>query len=357
MNEIKSLTSLRGIFAMWVLAYHLIKLAPFPLPDLAGLLAKGYLGVDFFFLLSGFILASVYAGRFVGDIRLDQSLAFLISRFGRLFPLHLVIISACVFSAWFFDRAYSPIQVVQESLLIQRWPFVHALFHGINGPSWSISTEWLANILFPVFVALMIAGSRLVAGATGAVSVLVIVLLSWRHDWSLDRSTVDNSGPLLRCFAEFALGMLIYRCRQIGLSTDLAAFAWIAALVTAICLHLPDPVVVLVMMPVILAAAANRQRAQRVLTVGWLHQSGELSYSIYLVHLPIITALNWGIARLYISGSTAAVIYVIAAICLTFGVSIFTFRWVEGPARDYSKHLARQIIASSARRQKLLHES
>ena len=107
----------------------------------------------------------------------------------------------------------------------------------------------------------------------------------------------------------------------------------------------------------ILAVAANKKLAQRILSVRWLHWTGDLSYSIYLVHLPIITALNWGIARLYISGSTAAVIYMIAAIGLTFGISVFTFRWVEGPARDYSKHLARQIIASSARRQKLLHES
>jgi peptidoglycan/LPS O-acetylase OafA/YrhL len=57
MKEIRALTSLRGIFALWVLAYHFVMLAPVPIHDPSGLAAKGYLGVDFFFLLSGFILA------------------------------------------------------------------------------------------------------------------------------------------------------------------------------------------------------------------------------------------------------------------------------------------------------------
>ncbi len=111
-------------------------------------------GVDFFFLLSGFILATVYGARFSGPLNLREWVRFLVRRAGRLFPLNIAVIAVCVPIAYIAGRVYSPLQIAQELTLIQRWPVVTSNFQAINGPAWSISTEWLANIAFPGFVAI-----------------------------------------------------------------------------------------------------------------------------------------------------------------------------------------------------------
>lgn len=343
MQEIKPLTSMRGIFALWVFGYHLVRLAPTSLPDPFGAFGRGYLGVDFFFLLSGFILAAVYGQRFAQDAKSSDYLAFLICRFGRMFPLHIAVLVPCVLVAWLVGHPYSPVQVAEETALIQRWPFVHGIFQSINGPSWSISTEWLANILFPVFAAVFVAAPTWISVLAAAVSVLVVGALASHHGGSLDLSLANTWAPVLRCFAEFGLGMSIYRWRRLVPSSDVSGAALLALLGLVIMLRLPDLVVVAVMVPIIATLASNQAGLQKGLSGTWFHTLGELSYSIYLVHLPILTAIASLVSRTDLSPFAKLGIFVGSGLGLTFAISVMTHRWIEVPARDYSKAHARRF--------------
>ena len=88
MTEIKPLTSLRGLFALWVLAFHLGIWSPLPGWNHLPVVSRGYLAVDFFFVLSGFILARAHGSNFQARLSLADYRDFVVKRAGRLFPLH-----------------------------------------------------------------------------------------------------------------------------------------------------------------------------------------------------------------------------------------------------------------------------
>src|SRR6202040_3138801 len=101
------------------------------------------------------------------------------------------------------------------------------------------STEWLANILFPAFVASLLAGPRWVAITVGVFSAFAISTLAWQNGGSLDLSLANTWAPIIRCFAEFAIGMLIHRWRDVGLASDVAGSTLLALLILAIFVKFP----------------------------------------------------------------------------------------------------------------------
>ncbi len=87
-QNLKPLTAMRFFAAMWVVAYHFTPSLGLGMPALVG---KGYLGVELFFVLSGFILSHVYMEAF-GDRRFRYP-DFLWARLARIFPVHLVTLA------------------------------------------------------------------------------------------------------------------------------------------------------------------------------------------------------------------------------------------------------------------------
>ena len=339
MKEIKPLTSLRGIFAMWVMSYHLVLVM-----SLGGgpnwIFAKGYLGVDFFFLLSGFILARQY-GEKVGAIGSGKWLRFIFSRAGRLFPLHLLVIAVCVAVAFGSRVPYSPLQVVGESFLVHRWPGVSSSFNAINGPDWSISTEWLSNILFPIFVGLTLRSSFL-AIATGVVCLATISVLYSLNDGSLDLTKANSVLPTVRCFAEFGLGMLLYRQRSIGSFRFLPILAS-GLLMAALISKAPDALTLLPMAGLLLAVGDNSGVLRWALSGRPIYWVGKVSFSIYLVHLPILRVVNQAVIGSGISGLFAQFVTAAATFGATLLVSAMTYNFVEIPGRDKAKVFARAL--------------
>ena len=91
--ELRALTSMRGIAAWFVVLYH-IRLSVAGLPDaVVAVLAKGYLAVDFFFLLSGFVIWLAWHDR-LRTGGLSRVPAFLLKRIARIWPLHLFLLGA-----------------------------------------------------------------------------------------------------------------------------------------------------------------------------------------------------------------------------------------------------------------------
>src|ERR1700739_3127098 len=95
MDEIEGLTPLRGLAALWVVLFHadvilfFRQFGPLLDRDATGLISRGYLWVDFFFLLSGFIIAHVYGARLAEPFSAETVWRYLAARFARIYPLHL----------------------------------------------------------------------------------------------------------------------------------------------------------------------------------------------------------------------------------------------------------------------------
>jgi len=344
MKEIKALTSLRGIFAIWVVFFHLrawsaLRDSPLVIID------KGYLGVDFFFMLSGFILAGAHGLEVSGANWFAGYLSFLIKRFGRLFPLHIVVLTVVCFLLY-IDRIpqYWWTNIVTEAALAHRWGFIYSPRAALNGPDWSISTEWAANLLLPVFIAGSGTSDHSILRplVMAVVSISILFFLIFLHG-TMDISEANSYLPIMRCFAEFSLGVLLFRHSHFlrALSSDLVISFLVFAIVVGLVLRY-DLLVICMMIPLLPALAQNDGSIHRALSARPLHWLGEISYSIYLVQIPFITGLD----RLF-TNKFAPILHwslVPAIIIMAGSVAHYT---VEIPSKKIIKKLLRLLSKNS----------
>ena len=346
MKEIRSLTALRGIFAMWVLGYHLRSLHPVPIPDPFGLMLRGYLGADFFFLLSGFVLAGAYGDKV---LTLTGYLRFAVKRVRRLVPLHLVVLAIvapvmATFGSWPGTR-----QLVIEAALIHRLPGVMTSNNAFNGPDWSISTELLVNLLLmPLIVATMLRGTNWITKAAMSVLYAVLVWICLSTDGTLDHSSANSWLPILRCFCEFSIGTALYRWREWG--ARISEVGALTLTIVAAIGRLSDALMVPLFAVTILSISAEAGFASRLLRWRPLHWLGEISFSVYLVHLPVLYAVRQGVIWAHASVGIGLLLYVVGTIAGTVSLSAIAYPVIEERFRRPFQRRARgyQKMVSSA---------
>ena len=293
--NIRSLTSLRFFAALWVVLFHYW-------PNLTGteampgLVDKGYLGVELFFTLSGFILCHVYrTGLEEGRFKYGS---FLWARLARVYPLHiatLVGLGAVALAATAAGFQVDPNILSWASLpanltLTQAWGF--APVAGWNHPSWSISAEWFAYLTFPLFAwaALKLKDRPLIAVA-GAVAFLWALYVGFPilAGFPLTKATI--SWGMLRIVPCFAYGCALHalwRARPAqnqGWALAGALISGAAVLVSA-ALGAPDALIVTALGGVIFFLARLAQTGSPILAQAPLVYLGEISYSVYMICVP-----------------------------------------------------------------------
>jgi peptidoglycan/LPS O-acetylase OafA/YrhL len=225
-TEISALTSLRGVAALTVLIFHVI-------PDF-----RGYLAVDLFFLLSGFVLTHVY--RQIALTR-ESYFKFLKARLARIYPVHLMML--VVLLPMLDTRPDFSSGGLLSSLLLLQSPW-----HSIcwNYASWSISAEWHAYLLFPILVMNYRTRSNKALLATLLVCAGVVGLT----DLTLGSGNISNTiVVLLRCLPEFISGMAIYfllarGCLPKWIGRDITFWLSTAMLLSFEWVHVPDGIMV-----------------------------------------------------------------------------------------------------------------
>lgn len=161
---IPALTGVRALAALWVLAFHfrpeLVSSFPF-LGRLAPLFDAGHLGVDLFFVLSGFIMTYTHLHRMTEPWTPRKALGFLWLRLSRIWPvMFLVLLGWALYRAYSLQAnndasiqlAASPARFLEHVLLIQGW-FIEP--DQWNPVDWSLSAEWLAYLVFSVAIAVL----------------------------------------------------------------------------------------------------------------------------------------------------------------------------------------------------------
>ncbi len=303
-GEVRALTGLRGVAAVMVALYHIN-------PELrsAGaigrVIGRGYLWVDLFFVLSGFVLALNYGARFAPGWSGEAWREFLIRRVARIYPLYVVLLAGSVaYMAAGLGQTYAvpllpyprlrhPLAVGAANLLmVQSWGFGPSF----DGTAWSLSAEWAAYLAFPLLVGWTLFSTRRAALASAILAAAGIGLtaaLTRRdgeaHSGMLDAYDGATIEPLLRCLGGFVLGLLMFRMARARrpmrwLAHD-AVLGVVFALVVAGFAFAPDDLMIYPLLPpLVLGLYGNRGLVGRALGCGAAHWLGVVSYSIYLVH-------------------------------------------------------------------------
>jgi peptidoglycan/LPS O-acetylase OafA/YrhL len=355
-HDISALTSLRGIAALSVASLHVSKDFGYTW-NIAGhtfYVEFAYLWVDFFFILSGFIMSHVYGGDFVHDVRAGAVHQFLVKRIARIYPLHLLTL--CFFWALALLKLslgartsghIDPVLVPSHLFLLQGWGLHPKLYW--NYPAWSISAEAAAYLAFPWLCLYITSSSRSRALLTGAGCLAGLMLLqALELNGSLRHATYDTGA--IRCLFEFVLGMLLYRVhlalslrRISALGADATAFGSVAALIGAMHLGAPEMAIVCLCALVILSASVNESAFARCFAAPPLLWLGSASYAVYMLQAPlqaiwgpISTRLPQGWTGQPVLGAVYFTIFMLALLC----AAGLTHRFFEVPARKRVHQIA-----------------
>jgi peptidoglycan/LPS O-acetylase OafA/YrhL len=342
---VPALTGIRALAALLVLGMHTEQNVPLGLDSFLPFFARGYLGVDFFFVLSGYIITHVYVAS-LASLKLTAVQIFLWHRFIRLYPVHVTVLAglaAVVSLATAAGFGFNNPQEWQWDDLI--WQFTLLQAWGVttiprwNVPSWSISAEWFAYLLFPLLApALMGVRERAIALLIAVAALAATALLFTIADWTLN--TWVGAPALTRVFGEFLCGAAL--CRAVALSPEyvwpsgdiLATGAFLAFLFGASA-GVADFALVAFLALTIFGAATSKQLVTRVLGSRPFVWLGEISYSIYMVHFPVLITIRrvWerlGFAHWPAIGKISAFIITLA---LILALAAMLFYVVERPAR------------------------
>jgi peptidoglycan/LPS O-acetylase OafA/YrhL len=339
--QLDGLTAIRYVAALWVVLYHHWSTAMgAPAP---ALIAKGYLGVELFFILSGFILCHVYfdqarAGRF-------RYGAFLWARIARVYPLHLATlagIGALAGVASMLGSGHGEVlkwsSLPAQLFLLQAWGL--GMAGGWNHPSWSISAEWFAYLTFPATLWLALGfRRRLLLAALAAAIFAGALYVAFPHFFGVPLTEATLAWGVVRITPCFLMGAALYLLwRNLGerglVIPILARIAALSAPPLLAIISAPDPLIIAALGLVILALAGTPE--QRPWRGGGqaLVYLGEISYAVYMCCIPvglIYFRLADGIGADGRAGGFTLPLFVLV---LT-GVAAAAHHLVERPARRW----------------------
>ncbi|MGL5872092.1 MAG: acyltransferase family protein [Xenococcaceae cyanobacterium] len=378
-EQIKPLTSLRGIAAI-VITIHHFSLILIPkwgeiLSTQTRLMENCYLCVDLFFILSGFILSHVYISSFQKKVNPQDYKIFLFSRFARIYPLHAFMLSLFVglelikltHFNWLsnqnpslltlFDRPFTGandfISLFTNIFLLQaidlQTPPLFDIITSWNQPAWSISAEFIIYLIFP-FLLLFLFGMQ-------SSRMKFIYVLAWLTVCLVFISgKLNHSGipSLVRCLAECILGIItykLYRQRFLNqfLRKDWSAIAIFISILLS--LHFGRFLIALafpLFSLLILSLSQNRGLIGELMSSSVMVFLGTISYSIYLVHwfLQDLVKFVWKVNFSTIFGANLNFgqmsIIAIWGIMIVILFATFTYYFVESPMQ---KKFKRSILA------------
>ena len=333
-----ALDSWRGICALIVALFHV---PIWGLVHSCTLVANGYLFVDFFFVLSGFVIATVYEDRLRDGTSVWR---FLLRRFGRLWPLHAAVLALLIVVA----IARGDLGNDDKHSIPAIWTNL-TMLHGLgtenqltwNGPSWSIGVEWTLYVLFALLTPL---GARARPWIFLACAVIGGLVLALKAPYGA-ASTYDFGA--YRGLAGFFTGALVTRIPRIRLGrwAEAATLAGVVAFV-----HFA---VGLQLAPVVFAAAVyvfawSDGPLSRMLNWRPVAKLGEWSYSIYMIHAAVLATI-WAIAplagvavdgnQMKVGLGVELVIYAAYTAVLVAGSAV-SYALIEKPGRAWFNHLA-----------------
>lgn len=348
---IKPLTSLRFFFALMVFVSHMWFLkeeSPFLKQLYDDIFYEGYIGVSFFFILSGFVLGYNYHDKILsGEMKFSQ---FWLARFARIYPLHLLTLMIAIPLSFAGDATEWITRFVLNIFLIQSFVPSDGVYFYFNSVSWSISDEWFFYLMFPFLVFLMLRPRYL--------KFLPVLLLLVPVGLMLVKESYHEKyfyiNPLLR-ISDFIIGKLLYRVyrerkdREILNNRNVATLAEIGSILFLgiffyfhkdipqgfrySCYYWPP------MIFLIYTFSYSRGAISDLISNRRLVYLGEISFGFYMIHMLVLRYYQYLPKKIPALASiipanhvSAVIIFIISLIC-----SMLLYKYFEIPANKFIK--------------------
>jgi len=367
-GEIKALSGLRIVAAVWVVLFHFRPLLEQATPGfrsaLAPVLDCGAQGVDLFFILSGFVLTWNYLDRMGESWSWRATAHFLWLRLSRVWPVYLVTMHlAALWIIFTLNVGHVPSEAadqltamnyVRQVLLVQLWFAPYFDGTSWDGPAWSISAEWLAYLLFGALVLVIFR----IARATRARGLIYLAVAAALPPVLLLMATGLFYTPwswLPRIVMQFIAGALVCAAvRKLQPSEQARTGAGIAALLIAAAIvgilywldaH-PIPsiydsagLVDVLFVPLVLTLAMGAGTLPALLSLRPMVYLGHVSFSVYMVHELVHTTWNWMVQQfeLRLGSDLAGKAVLVALLAVVFAAAVFLYHLVEEPARKWMR--------------------
>ena len=363
------LDGLRGVAALMVIWYHVFEGFAFASNSAIETLNHGYLAVDFFFILSGFVIGYAYDDRWGKSLTMKD---FFKRRLIRLHPMVIMgavlgAITFCIQGSVQWDGTHVAISMIMLSLLctiffIPAMPGVGYEVRGngemfpLNGPCWSLFFEYIGNILYALFIRrlsnkaltvfVVLLGVALAAFAVFNVSTYGNIGVGWTLDG------VNFLGGSLRMLFPFSLGMLMSRNFK---PMKVKGAFWICTIALIALFSVPylegleplwmngvyEAFCVIVAFPIILwiGASGTTTDKQSTKICKFL---GDISYPVYVIHYPLMYLFYaWLIEnQLYTLGETWHV-----ALCVFILSIILAYLCLKLYDEPIRKYLAKRFLS------------
>lgn len=353
-----ALTALRGIAALWVMLFHMDviiyyrELGTIVPHQWSGLITQGYLWVDLFFILSGFIICHIYGDKLSGKLQVVSIKNYLRARFFRIYPLHLftlilliglVIVTSTVAPTAIDDswHVYFDWQALLSNIFLTNSMNQHS-YLSWNIVSWSIGAEWWAYIYAILLLYFISNKSIKYSLVITLISFIGLILLVYFYPKQTLDITFDFG--FLRCIFGFTLGVASYKAfkQNLGIKIFQEDRYFVLTLLTIFAIFhckFNGLLIIPLYVALVLCAAFNQHKVRQLLSSGIPQYLGQISYSIYLMHgvwfmvfwfaLPLIKRA-WLIETFSLTQTAA---YVIIFVTLTLISAVYSYRYIEVPFR------------------------
>lgn len=345
-SEITELTALRGLGAIWVLMFHMTPITLTILPEaihFQPLIENGYFAVAMFFILSGYVLDRIYADQVQSPGKFKRC-NFYLRRWIRVYPVHIVTFAFLVAMQWLGVLAQQPADTLPNAvltlLLVQAW--VSAPSYSWNYPSWSISAEMFAYLLFPLLAVLF---SRLSTRSSKACAICLLTILAIT---SYTLISFISFRDLVCVVSTFCLGMGLSRAVKTTASTHsyLYSIALVAIIVLpfyterAIVLSAGFIIAFSILISIAGLDSVKVLSGDNILGKA-MKRLGDMSYSIYMTHAITISLIGTYVP--YGSISDRYLLIRIAAeaavVFLIVGTAYMFYFIVESPLQKTGRNL------------------
>lgn len=302
------LDGLRGVAALTVVCFHVFE--AYATSHLDQKINHGYLAVDFFFILSGFVIGYAYDDRW----KTMTIKEFIKRRFIRLHPMVVIgaIIGAIMFyfqgcSAWDVSKVSVPMLIVTtviNACLIPATPSFEIRGVGemfpLNGPSWSLFFEYIGNILYALFIRKLSTKALSIVVLLAGCGLAAFAIWGPYGDVCAGFALTEENiiGGSFRLLFSFSAGLLLSRVFK---PIHIEGAFWIGGLTIVILLAIPriggsenlwmnglyDTMCVTIVFPILVYLGASERTINKT-TARICKFSGDISYPLYMVHYPFI---------------------------------------------------------------------
>lgn len=369
-GEIKALSGLRIVAAVWVVLFHFRPLLEQAVPGfrsaLAPVLDCGAQGVDLFFILSGLVLTWNYLDRMGESFSWRSTLHFLWLRLSRVWPVYLVTMHlAALWIIFTLNVGHIPSEAagsltamnyVRQFLLVQLWFAPYFDGTSWDGPAWSISAEWLAYILFGALVLVIFRIARatrargLIYLAVAASLPPVVLLMAtglFYTPWSwLPRIVMQFTAGALVCAAVRKLRPSERVRTGAGIASLLLAAAVVGILYWLDANPIPTiydsaGLVDVLFVPLVLTLAIGAGTLPALLSIRPMVYLGHVSFSLYMVHELVHTTWNWMVLQfeLRLGSDLAGKAVLLALFAVALVGAVLLYHLVEEPARKWMRRM------------------